>query len=161
MRFAGCPGVVLPGWPEESVIILQTKQPKSMKKQFFQSFAAAVLLLIFGGCSSGTKTEGSDTTADTSAERFKGKTLNILCWEGYADEAFTKAFADKYGVTVKGTYFGSSDELVSKLQSGGGSAYDLVSPSSDVASYLIDADLVQPVDLSKMGSSSGLPLPAL
>jgi putative spermidine/putrescine transport system substrate-binding protein/spermidine/putrescine transport system substrate-binding protein len=123
----------------------------------------AFALLIFAGCGSGTKTDGSNATAaaDNSAERFKGKTLNILCWEGYADEAFTKAFADKYGVTVKGTYFGSSDELVSKLQSGGGSAYDLVSPSSDVASYLIDADLVQPVDLSKMGSSSGLPLPAL
>jgi putative spermidine/putrescine transport system substrate-binding protein/spermidine/putrescine transport system substrate-binding protein len=129
-----------------------------MKKQFLSWAAVAFTLLTLASCGSGTKTDGSNTSAsaDNTADKFKGKTLNILCWEGYADEAFTKAFADKYGCTVKGTYFGSSDELVSKLQSGGGAAYDLVSPSSDVASYLIEAGLVQPVDVKKITAFDSL-----
>lgn len=109
-------------------------------------FSLLVPALFLSGCKNTSETSAgaSDSTA------FKGKTLNILCWEGYADPAFAKGFEDKYGVTVKGTYFGSSDELVSKLQNGGDAAYDIISPSSDVASYLVDAGLVQPVDVSKL-----------
>ena len=78
-----------------------------------------VTLLVIAGLvsSCGKKTEEAKTV-DLAA--LKGSTLNILAWEGYADASFTKAFEEKYGVTVRGTYFGSSDELVSKLQSGGG-----------------------------------------
>jgi len=132
-----------------------------MRKNFLGF--AAILSLFFGLISCGEQKPAESTNTDSTAvanedpaTKFKGKTLNILCWEGYADEKFTKAFADKYGVTVKGTYFGSSDELVSKLQAGGGAAYDIISPSSDVASYVIEAGLVQPVDISKVSKFNEL-----
>lgn len=83
--------------------------------------------------------------------KYRGKTLNLLTWEGYADPRFTRGFEEKYGVTVKGTYFGSSDELVAKLKSSG-AAYDVVSPSSDVAASLVHAGLVAPLDVSRIGS---------
>ena len=61
------------------------------------------LLVIAGLVSScGKKTEEAKTV-DLAA--LKGSTLNILAWEGYADASFTKEFEEKYGVTVKGTYF--------------------------------------------------------
>lgn len=88
-------------------------------------------------------------------DRWKGKTLNLLVWEGYADPKFTKGFEDKYGVTVKGTYFGSSDELVAKLK-GSGSVYDVVSPSSDVATTLVQTGLVAPIDPKKIESYADL-----
>lgn len=117
-----------------------------MKSTFFLSIFIASFAMLTGCQSGGNKTadENSDST------RFKGQTLNILCWEGYADPLFTKAFEEQYGVTVKGTYFGSSDELVAKLQGGGDASYDVLSPSSDVASYLVDAGLVQPIDASAL-----------
>ncbi|MFI5135130.1 MAG: PotD/PotF family extracellular solute-binding protein, partial [Chitinophagales bacterium] len=59
-------------------------------------------------------------------------------------------------VTVKGTYYGSDDELVSKLQGGGDASYDIISPSSDVASYLVDAGLVQPIDTTKISEWKNL-----
>lgn len=91
--------------------------------------------------------------------KFKGKTLNLLVWEGYADPQFTKGFEDEYGVTIKGTYFGSSDELVAKLK-GSGSVYDVVSPSSDVATTLVQSSLVAPLDTAKITSYKDL-TPAL
>lgn len=100
----------------------------------------------------------AEAQAGDPAARFKGKTLNLLTWEGYADPKFTKGFEEKYGVTVKGTYFGSSDELVAKLRSGGG-VYDIVSPSSDVATSLINGGLVAPIDLSKISAYNDLAEP--
>ncbi len=99
---------------------------------------------IWWGCQNNTKSVAATT------DKFKGATLHILCWEGYADEKFTKGFQDKYGVTVKGTYFTSGDELISKLKTGGGAAYDIVTPSTDVASYLVQNDLVQAIDETKI-----------
>ena len=112
------------------------------------------LLVIAGFVSScGKKTEEAKTV-DLAA--LKGSTLNILAWEGYADASFTKAFEEKYGVTVKGTYFGSSDELVSKLQSGGGSSYDIITPSSDVAGYIVESGLVEPIDMGQIAAWKSL-----
>lgn len=93
--------------------------------------------------------------AEDPATKFKGKTLNLFTWEGYADPKFTKGFEEKYGVTVKGTYFGTSDELVAKLKASKG-VYDVVSPSTDVARTLVETGLVEPVDLSKITSYNDL-----
>lgn len=114
------------------------------------SIATVAILMVQCG------TKKTESTEETKAVSFEGATLNILCWEGYADEAFTKGFEEKYGVKVQGTYFGSSDELVSKLQGGGGASYDVVSPSSDVAGYLVNAGLVTPIDSTAISNWSDL-----
>ncbi|MGD8189663.1 ABC transporter substrate-binding protein [Brevibacillus ginsengisoli] len=92
-------------------------------------------------------TQPSD--ADLKA-KFSGQTLNLLTWEGYADPKFTKGFEEKYGIKVNPTYFGSSDELVAKLKAGGGNTYDIISPSSDVAWMLIQSDMIEPIDPTKI-----------
>lgn len=126
-----------------------------MKRLSSISAALAILVCLFSCNNSGNSSEQAQTTQPDST-RFKGQTLNILCWEGYADEKFTKEFEDQYGVKVTGTYYGSDDELVSKLQNGGTSSYDIISPSCDVASYLVDAGLVAPIDTSKISQFKNL-----
>jgi spermidine/putrescine-binding protein len=94
---------------------------------------------------------GGDTANSASvSNKYAGKTLNILCWEGYADAKFTKPFEEMTGATVKGTYFASSDELMSKLSAKSGVNYDIVTPSPDMAQALIDQDWVQPINLVKI-----------
>lgn len=100
----------------------------------------------------------SSTAAQDPATKFKGKTLNLFVWEGYSDPKFTKGFEDKYGVTVKGTYFGTSDELVAKLKSSKG-VYDVISPSTDVARTLIESGLVDAIDVSKISTYKDLAQP--
>ena len=97
------------------------------------AFAALfIVAILFAGC--GPKTE----------------TLSLLVWEGYADPSFLKAFEDAHHCKVVASYMGSSDELVAKLRGGSAGSYDVISPSSDVATSIVKAGLAAPLDLSKI-----------
>ena len=76
--------------------------------------------------------------------------LNLLVWEGYADASFVKGFEEQCKCKVSASYMGSSDELVAKLRGGSASNYDVISPSSDVATMISSAGLAAPLDLSKI-----------
>src|SRR5947208_10544390 len=86
----------------------------------------------------------------------KTPTLNLLVWEGYADPSFVRGFEEKYHCKVLASYMGSSDELVAKLRGGSAGNYDVISPSSDVATSIASAGLAAPLDLSKISSYSQL-----
>jgi putative spermidine/putrescine transport system substrate-binding protein/spermidine/putrescine transport system substrate-binding protein len=85
-----------------------------------------------------------------------GGELNFMVWEGYTDTLFTKPFETACGVKVNATYMGSSDDLVAKLRAGGSETIDLVSPSSDAVTAIIDAGLTQPMDLKRIPSYGDL-----
>src|SRR5713101_8968740 len=103
---------------------------------FFLSLFAAVVLLV----SCGKKTA----------------TLNLLVWEGYADPSFVQGFEEKNHCKISASYMGSSDELVAKLRGGSAGNYDVISPSSDVATSIAAAGLALPLDLSQIPSYSRL-----
>lgn len=79
-------------------------------------------------------------------------TLNLLVWEGYADPSYVKAFEEENHCRVSASYMGSSDDLVSKLRGGSAGIYDVISPSSDVATMIASAGLAAPLDISKIPS---------
>jgi spermidine/putrescine-binding protein len=106
------------------------QRENGMKRAAFA--AIFVLAILFAGC--GPKTE----------------TLSLLVWEGYADPSFLKAFEDAHHCKVVASYMGSSDELVAKLRGGSAGNYDVISPSSDVATSIVHAGLAAPLDLSKI-----------
>ena len=83
-------------------------------------------------------------------------TLNLLVWEGYADPSYVKAFEEENHCRVSASYMGSSDDLVSKLRGGSAGIYDVISPSSDVATMIASAGLAAPLDISKIPSYSQL-----
>jgi len=86
----------------------------------------------------------------------KTPTLNLLVWEGYADPSFVKAFEDQNHCKVSASYMGSSDELVAKLRGGSAGNYDVISPSSDVATMIATTGLAAPLDLTRLPSYSQL-----
>ena len=86
----------------------------------------------------------------------KQQTLNLLVWEGYADESFIKAFEQSHNCKVSASYMGSSDELVAKLRGGSAANYDVISPSSDVAVMIVRSNLAAPLDISKFPAYSQL-----
>jgi len=84
------------------------------------------------------------------------QSLSLLVWEGYADPTFIHAFEEAHHCKVVASYMGSSDELVAKLRDGSASNYDVISPSSDVATSIVRAGLAAPLDLAKIPSYSQL-----
>jgi putative spermidine/putrescine transport system substrate-binding protein/spermidine/putrescine transport system substrate-binding protein len=86
----------------------------------------------------------------------KTPALNLLVWEGYADPSFVKTFEEQHHCKVTASYLGSSDELMAKLRGGSAGNYDIISPSSDVASSIATGNLAAPLDLSKIPAYSQL-----
>ena len=78
--------------------------------------------------------------------------LNLLVWEGYADPSFVKAFEDENHCRISASYMGSSDELMAKLRGGSAGTYDVISPSSDVATSITAAGLAAPLNLAQLPS---------
>lgn len=85
-----------------------------------------------------------------SACRSSTPTLTLLVWEGYADPSFVRPFEEAHHCKVSASYMGSSDELVAKLRGGSAANYDVISPSSDVATMITRAGLAAPLDLSRI-----------
>jgi putative spermidine/putrescine transport system substrate-binding protein/spermidine/putrescine transport system substrate-binding protein len=137
---------------------------------------AALALLTLSACGGGEKsgsapaaeankitiTPTSDASADAKTYLAKlctkpiGGELNFMVWEGYTDTLFAKPFEDACGVKVNATYMGSSDDLVAKLRAGGAETIDLISPSSDALTAIIEADLASPLDLKRIPSYGDL-----
>lgn len=88
--------------------------------------------------------------ADSCAKR--EPTLSLLVWEGYADPSFIHQFEVSRHCKIEASYMGSDDELVAKLRGGSASNYDVISPSSDVATSIARSGLVAPLDLSEIPS---------
>ena len=107
-------------------------------------------------------TPTSDARADAKTYLAKlcpkpiGGELNFMVWEGYTDTLFAKPFEDACGVKMNATYMQSSDELVAKLRAGGAQTIDLVSPSSDAITQIIEANLAQPLDMKRLPSYGDL-----
>src|SRR4051812_34441976 len=131
----------------------------------------AMLALLAPACSSGDKareaaveakkisiTPTKDARADAKTYLAQlcpkpiGGELNFMVWEGYTDTLFTRPFEEACGVKVNATYMGSSDDLVAKLRAGGAETIDLISPSSDAATAIIEAGLAGPLDLKRIPS---------
>jgi spermidine/putrescine-binding protein len=105
-----------------------------MVRRLFGTLLVLAALFLLGSC--GKKTP----------------TLNLLVWEGYADPSFVQSFEQQYHCKVSASYMGSSDELVAKLRGGSAGNYDVISPSSDVATSIASAGLAAPLELSKLPS---------
>ena len=85
----------------------------------------------------------------SSSAALAGGEVNLLTWEGYADESVVKPFEEATGCKVSATYVGSNDDFAPKLAAGGG-VYDLVTPSIDATKVLIEAGFIEPLDLSRL-----------
>ncbi|HET7890188.1 MAG TPA: ABC transporter substrate-binding protein [Candidatus Sulfotelmatobacter sp.] len=107
-------------------------------RSWLRSLPLLAGLMFLGSCTKGTPT------------------LNLLVWEGYADPSFVKAFEEQNHCKVSASYMGSSDELMAKLRGGSAGNYDVISPSSDVATQIAIAGLAAPLDFSKIPSYSQL-----
>jgi spermidine/putrescine-binding protein len=103
-----------------------------MRRVFLLWVVAMAVFLAAGGC----------------AKQTLG--LSLLVWEGYADPSYLRAFEESHHCKISASYMGSSDELVAKLRGGSASNYDVISPSSDVATMIASAGLAAPLDLAKL-----------
>jgi len=116
----------------------ESKGRKMDWQKLLKTFCVAAAIALLGSCAK------------------KTPTLNLLVWEGYADPSFVRTFEEQNHCKVSASYMGSSDELMAKLRGGSAQTYDVISPSSDVATSIATSGLAAPLDLSEIPSYSQL-----
>lgn len=80
-----------------------------------------------------------------------GPRLNIYNWTYYTPETVINKFEQEYKVRVDYDQFASNEELYAKLKTGG-SGYDLVFPSGDYVSIMIQQNMLEKLDKIKIAN---------
>lgn len=93
-----------------------------------------VYLLVFTGCASSSSS---------------GEVLNVYNWGDYIDESLLTKFEEETGIKVVYDTFSSNEDMYIKVKQGI-DAYDILVPSDYMIERLIDEDLIQEIDLSKI-----------
>ncbi len=99
------------------------------------AFLSVVLLSFFAGSCSGNN-DGS-------------KKLYIYNWTYYTPDSVIEKFEQEFGVTVVYDSFASNEELYAKLMAGG-TGYDIIFPSGDYVSIMVNQGMLEPIDKSKI-----------
>lgn len=121
--------------------------------------AAALAAMLAAGCGASTESATSDGSASTTATANASgqcRQLNLMVWEGYADESLTKPFEQRTGIKIKPTYIADVNQQISKLVAGGTKEYDIVMATSDIRGVLVDAKVIKPLDVGRLSNYGDL-----
>jgi spermidine/putrescine transport system substrate-binding protein len=78
-----------------------------------------------------------------------GPRLKIYNWTYYTPDTVIEKFEKEFKVRVHYDQFASNEELYAKLKTGGG-GYDIIFPSGDYVSIMIQQDMLEKLDKSKL-----------
>ena len=81
------------------------------------------------------------------------RVVNVCSWGEYIDETLITEFEEKTGITVNYQTAESNEALYSLLKSGAGD-YDVIVPSDYMISQLIEEDMLEKLDYSKLPNFS-------
>ena len=86
------------------------------------------------------------------------KKLNLYNWDTYIGETTLADFATATGIETKMDLFADNDELFAKLK-GGNPGYDVIVPTNDMLERMIKANIVIPIDHSKIPNMANIDKP--
>lgn len=119
-----------------------------MKKRVLSALLLGAISLSLAGCGGpGTAADGTDPAA-TSSDSGSRKTLKIYNWGEYTGDNLIANFEDQYNCKVVMELFDSNEMMFTKLEAG--DTYDVLIPSDYMIERLINEDMLQPLDQSKL-----------
>ncbi len=119
-------------------------------KTILGACAAVLVAAVVAGCGGDDSSSGGTDTASTSTGQCDQ--LNVMVWEGYTPDSVVKPFEQETGVKINPTYMADVNQQIAKLVAGGTEEFDVIMATSDIGRTLVDADLIKPLDLSRIPS---------
>jgi spermidine/putrescine-binding protein len=98
------------------------------------TLAAVMAVTLFSGC------QANKTKTGYASQ------ISFYQWTEYTPQSVLDGFKKKYGITVKMSYFSSSEQCVSKLKAGGLKQYDVAVPSCYSIKSMIAQNLIEKID---------------
>ncbi len=114
------------------------------RRSLLQSLGAAAVGVSFGGLA------GCNAGGGGGA-----RSINFYNWDTYIGETTLDDFKTASGVTVNMSLFATNDELFAKLRAGN-PGYDVIVPSNDIVTRMIEAEMIQQIDRAKIPNFSNL-----
>jgi spermidine/putrescine transport system substrate-binding protein len=109
-----------------------------LMKRFFSAAVVSMVFLGLVGCGAGGKQK-----------------LYIYNWTYYIPDEVLKDFEKTYNVSLVYDMYASNEEMYSKLKAGG-TGYDIVFPSGDYVSIMINQGMIDSIDKSKIPNFADL-----
>jgi spermidine/putrescine transport system substrate-binding protein len=82
------------------------------------------------------------------------KSINVYMFMDVLDQDILNDFERETGVNVNVSYYDQNEELLAKFRISGGEGYDLVMPSDFMVEFLLQYNLLQKIDKSKLKNYS-------
>ncbi|MCR5606828.1 MAG: extracellular solute-binding protein [Treponema sp.] len=84
------------------------------------------------------------------------KVLNLYNWTYYTPDSVIKKFEDEFGVKVNVDSYTTNEEMYAKIKAGGGKGYDIIVPSQDYVSIMIEQDMLREIDHEKFTNAKNI-----
>lgn len=131
--------------------VIVTSGRRTSRRQFLGAAGAGAGALFLAAC--GSSSSSSNTTTKAAGSRValaKGGTLNLWTWPAYYAPSNLKAFQARTGTHLNIATYDSNDTAFAKLNSAGGSSFDIVVPTSDFVPVMASHNLLQKLDHSRI-----------
>lgn len=76
--------------------------------------------------------------------------LRMLTWEGYTEPEWLESFEEENNVEVSYVYLGSDDDLLARVNAGGGENFDLIAMNLSFVELFADLGYILPLDQSRL-----------
>jgi spermidine/putrescine transport system substrate-binding protein len=122
------------------------------RRRFLQTSAAALSGLALSNCArnlSGSNL-GQEASPSASSSPVADRQLHIYTWANYTDDELIKGFKAKTGIDVVVDLFDSNEQMLAKIQAGGGSAYSILYPSDYMVIEMTKQGMLATLDKAKI-----------
>jgi spermidine/putrescine transport system substrate-binding protein len=122
------------------------------RAKFLAASGGALAAGLLAACGSSSSSSSSTTASHSAAasEVAKGGTLNLYTWPDYFSTKNLSAYKQQTGTTINISTYDSDDVLFAKLNSAGGSSFDIAIPSSSWILTLANHGLLAKLDHTRI-----------
>ena len=82
--------------------------------------------------------------------------VNVLNWSSYIPDSIIHDFENEYHIKVNYGTYSSNEELLAKINSSKKGTYDVIFPSDYMVELMIERDLIQKIDKSKLSNLANI-----
>lgn len=154
----------MPRSDEHVNILASPGAAQRMSRRAFMAGSAVVALAGGGFLLSACGKDSTSGGASTGVTGASGggtpqleSTLNFFNWAEYDDPKLFKKFTDELGPSIKIDVYASNEEAIAKLTAAAGSSgYDIVVPTGVFIPLMVENDLLEQLDLTKIPNFANL-----
>ena len=90
-----------------------------------------------------------------NSNKYNGE-VNVLNWTSYIPNEIIRDFEKEYNIKVNYGTYSSNEELLAKISSSKEGTYDLIFPSDYMVELMIERDMLDKIDISKIPNYSNI-----